>query len=670
MAAGIDPAESLRVASEGFDLLFANNLVGAIDLFSDNRYHGSPFHLMGLGVCAFLKAALGMEPELMEDATQCLESSQAGAKKYMKLAKSCKPLHRFTPGIEWEVLHTDAVLLLGLTHALSISFLMGICLLVLANASLSRLFKTLYPNELDEYPTPGHTPTPSRKGSIHSVRSSAAPQARPSGFLARWGFVSSPSAPPTLGTKNNPPNGAIEELILSGAAFGELLIARTFLTSSFYLRTVVGFLGYSHDRQLALRALAVSAARSDVHAVFAGLVLMTYYGVILLMAGYQADEEHIVRQYKGIVNKVSVRYPKGTLWILNKAKIQRMTRDAEGAIETLREGLAPDRPETFPQADALVCCLSLLFKGQLNIGLGMQLAFELAWTLLGFRRYEECAEIFLELMEMNSWSHATYLFIAAGCHVSSGRLDEAQSLLDRIPRSIDNRRRVMPTEVFIQKKLEFYKRKQIRRGGDPDHYVEAIRISPAEGLSYSFWNTHAHVDQVTALAHIEELSTFTPPVGIGSKHMLAEPTLLANDILDLDTPDELAIRSLILGIVHRTIGDYVTARTLLDDALKHGTNVEISTWVNAVAYFEIAVLEMKDGERKAAEREAKSEQVASEEERGMIEWRHTFKVAREMLAHASSVCTREMDLSSRLDSRIVMLREEINQKMVMVGYEE
>ena len=36
----------------------------------------------------------------------------------MKLAKSCKPCHRFSPGVEWEILHTDAVLLLGLTHAL------------------------------------------------------------------------------------------------------------------------------------------------------------------------------------------------------------------------------------------------------------------------------------------------------------------------------------------------------------------------------------------------------------------------------------------------------------------------------------------------------------------------------------------------------------------------
>lgn len=152
--------------------------------------------------------------------------------------------------------------------------------------------------------------------------------------------------------------------------------------------------------------------------------------------------------------------------------------------------------------------------------------------------------------------------------------------------------------------------------------------------------------------------------------MLGQSALPANTELDLDTPDELAIRSLILGIVHRTIGDYVTARLLFNDALKHGANVEISTWVSAFAYFELAVLEMKEGERKAAEREAKSEDAGREEEKGMTEWGHTFKVAREMLAQATGMCTREMDLSSRLDSRIVMLREEIKKKKDMVGYEE
>ena len=68
-------------------------------------------------------------------------------------------------------------------------------------------------------------------------------------------------------------------------------------------RSVVGFFGFNHDRKLALRALAVSASGNDVHSVFAGLTLMTYYGVVLLMSGYQADEKYILQQYRSIVDK-------------------------------------------------------------------------------------------------------------------------------------------------------------------------------------------------------------------------------------------------------------------------------------------------------------------------------------------------------------------------------
>ena len=62
----------------------------------------------------------------------------------------------------------------------------------------------------------------------------------------------------------------------------------------------------------------------------------------------------------------------------------------------------------------------------------MQLVFELAWTLLAQRRYQESADMFIRITELNSWyvflfmsqsfslntrayrSHATYYFIAAG----------------------------------------------------------------------------------------------------------------------------------------------------------------------------------------------------------------------------------------------------------------
>ena len=88
------------------------------------------------------------------------------------------------------------------------------------------------------------------------------------------------------------------------------------------------------------------------------LVLMTYHGVVLLFSGYQADEAHILRQYSAIVNSVHSRYPDGSLWILNEAKIKRMSGDSEGAVRVLTDGLEKskkkDKVNAFRQADTLV----------------------------------------------------------------------------------------------------------------------------------------------------------------------------------------------------------------------------------------------------------------------------------------------------------------------------
>jgi len=54
----IETATNLRSATEGFDSLFANQIGPAREAFTTND---SPFHLLGLGVCSFLEAALGME---------------------------------------------------------------------------------------------------------------------------------------------------------------------------------------------------------------------------------------------------------------------------------------------------------------------------------------------------------------------------------------------------------------------------------------------------------------------------------------------------------------------------------------------------------------------------------------------------------------------------------
>lgn len=51
-------AADLRSSQNGFDNLFSNELDEAKLLFGAND---SPFHLLGLGACTFLQAALGME---------------------------------------------------------------------------------------------------------------------------------------------------------------------------------------------------------------------------------------------------------------------------------------------------------------------------------------------------------------------------------------------------------------------------------------------------------------------------------------------------------------------------------------------------------------------------------------------------------------------------------
>lgn len=53
-----ETAAWLHSATSGFDHVFSNDIVQARKVLSAED---TPFHSMGLGICAFLEAALGME---------------------------------------------------------------------------------------------------------------------------------------------------------------------------------------------------------------------------------------------------------------------------------------------------------------------------------------------------------------------------------------------------------------------------------------------------------------------------------------------------------------------------------------------------------------------------------------------------------------------------------
>lgn len=162
-----------------------------------------------------------------------------------------------------------------------------------------RLYKTVFPNGLDNYQTPAQTPAPSRKPSTPSLRSvstavtATPPSSAKSGVFGRWGgsYLAPPKPTPPAALVGPMVDGPVGDLIVAGTAFGEQkiiflvvyqvhihhftgfgLFNLVFSLLPAGVKGVVGFFGFRSDRRLALQALAVAAAKPDVHSVFAGLV--------------------------------------------------------------------------------------------------------------------------------------------------------------------------------------------------------------------------------------------------------------------------------------------------------------------------------------------------------------------------------------------------------------
>lgn len=179
------------------------------------------------------------------------------------------------------------------------------------------------------------------------------------------------------------------------------------------------------------------------------------------------------------------------------------------------------------------------------------------------------------------------------------------------------------------------------------------------------WNTHSRVTQDIAQTHIEVLSKLTPPVSISSQYIPTSSPLPSTNgaLVDLDTPDEEAIRSLILGIAHRTLEDFTSSRTFFEDVVEKQPQIKYSTWVSGVVLFELAVLDLKEVE--AEERAGKLPSETNQSEFSK-RWEEAIESATAKLDKAVGISGNEVDLSSRLDSRVMMLKDEITLKREML----
>ena len=185
------------------------------------------------------------------------------------------------------------------------------------------------------------------------------------------------------------------------------------------------------------------------------------------------------------------------------------------------------------------------------------------------------------------------------------------------------------------------------------------------------WNTHNRISMVSAETHIQEWLSLEPAVDIETPYKPTTTTASEPGSKPLlDMPDELALRALLLGIVHRTVGVYAPARAFLMDAHKRQPDLTVSTWIGSVALFELAVLELREA---AAQEELHSEaSTTADGPNGhsgsdVTVWAAALKLATSHLDAATALSGSEVDLSTRLDSRIAILRDEIALKREMLG---
>ncbi|TIA92748.1 hypothetical protein E3P99_00492 [Wallemia hederae] len=681
----------LRPTTEGFNLLFNDKIDEAtIEL----QKHDNAYGRTGLGIILFLQAALGMEEGVMERAQDELfqaEKAADTAKRECSYAKGGSKsrfattapyvrIHSLTNIqnliIIQELLIASTVIGQAMTQILtesSVEMLKAIYKLNRSYKLYNNTFSSVFPGGAASLPdTPLASPSISRQQSSSSLNKPTPPKPQPQkGFLAKKfgsflgvGGASTPITPPA------PPADDMEEFVMSGACFGFGLFGLVFSLMPPKLKKLINVFGFKSDRKEALKALALSASYKDVHSSFAALALLFYTSSTLLLAGWNADSEHDMRMFENILKSCEKRHPEGTLWTLNRAKLERINGNADKALEILGSTLKKDGG--FPQAEVII-------------------VFEYAWLLLA---------------ENNSWLLPVALArgrhweepreSARGVHegVLFPRLVSHANEKHKVPNLLNAKKlggRNMPMEDFAQRKIAFWKRKHERRvaaykkqGIDvaPERWDMAIKISPADEMA-CFWNSYGKITRQAAIKHMSLLCQLTPAPEIRTP--LVDVKESEGGIEDLDTLDEKAVRYLLLGILHRAIGELDLARRYLDECVSYRGQITDDTWAPAFAAYELAVLELNQCDKLTTKKKAESSDTSSAASfstaneadatgAGTVDsnakevWRKGIEASEKHLALvASGAFGATYDLEGRQGTRMYLLKDEIQTKKAQLG---
>lgn len=138
--------------------------------------------------------------------------------------------------------------------------------------------------------------------------------------------------------------------------------------------------------------------------------------------------------------------------------------------------------------------------------------FERSLNCMYLHDYQACADSFLKCVTLNNWSHGLYYYIAGVCHVELYRkhkasdstramkhAKEATELLRGVPSRAGKKRlmaKQLPFDAFVTRKIQKWEERAIEWKVD---LIDAVGVAPVEEMIY-FWNGYKRMRP----EHLEE----------------------------------------------------------------------------------------------------------------------------------------------------------------------
>ena len=362
----------------------------------------------------------------------------------------------------------------------------------------------------------------------------------------------------------------VDLFIHSGTAlcFGLLQLLLSMVPPAF--AKILSIFSFRGDRQAGLRMLwSATKFKKNINGAMAGLIILGFYNGAVAFCDILMRDAVPSDKLKSLLTEMRALYPQSKLWLLEEARMLAADKKLAAAAE-----LTKTRSDSgLKQVNAL-----RLFERSLNC--------------MYLKRYQECADGFVECVGMNSWSHALYYYIAGACYVELYRLHrdadpgqasryakQADELLHTVPQHAGKKGfmgRQLPFDVFVLRKLRKWDHRA-KSLGDGQPFVEAVGVSPVEEMCY-FWSGFKKMDLSQLRESLQRLEWSERQAG-----WCDEPA------------DEKTIHAFLKAAVFRLSNDVARAKHILtDEVLNHDLSQlkacqDPDTWTLPVAHYEMAV---------------------------------------------------------------------------------